>query len=35
LLQAGDWIGIISNVVGTNLVCLLGALVGLAIGRQF
>ncbi len=34
LLQAGDWIGLISNVVGTNLVCLLGALVGLAIGRQ-
>lgn len=34
LLESGDWLGTIGNVLGTNLVCLLGAIVGLALGRQ-
>jgi CrcB protein len=34
LLESGDWLGSISNVLGTNLLCLGGALIGLAIGRQ-
>lgn len=34
LLESGDWLGMVGNVVGTNLVCLVGAAVGLAIGRQ-
>lgn len=34
LLESGDWLGMAGNVVGTNLVCLVGAAVGLAIGRQ-
>ena len=34
LLEAGDWLGGIGNILGTNLVCLLGAVLGLAVGRQ-
>jgi CrcB protein len=34
LLQAGDWIGGLGNVVGSNLVCLVGALTGLAVGGR-
>lgn len=34
LMESGDWLGAVSNVLGTNLVCLVGAIVGLAIGRQ-
>lgn len=34
LLQGGDWIGALGNVLGTNLVCLIGAIVGLAIGSR-
>jgi fluoride exporter len=33
LLQTGDIIGAIANILGTNMVCILGAIVGLAIGR--
>jgi CrcB protein len=35
LLQAGDWMGGLSYVLGTNLICLLGAMIGLAIGSRF
>lgn len=34
LLQSGDWIGGLSNLLGTNLVCLIGAIIGLAIGSR-
>jgi fluoride exporter len=34
MLETGDWLGVLGNVVGMNLLCLAGALVGLAIGRQ-
>jgi CrcB protein len=34
LMRAGDWIGMVGNTLGTNLVCILGALIGLAVGRQ-
>ncbi len=34
LLQAGNWIAAVSNVLGTNLVCLLGAMVGVALGAR-
>lgn len=34
LLESGDWLGTVSNVLGTNLLCLIGAIIGLAIGRQ-
>ena len=34
LMQGGDWLGAIGNVLGTNLICLLGAIVGLAIGSR-
>jgi CrcB protein len=33
LLQAGDWIGGVGNILGTNATCILGAVIGLAIGR--
>lgn len=35
LLRAGDWIGILANVLGTNLLCIFGALVGVLIGSRF
>ena len=34
LFQAGDWVGALGNVLGTNALCLVGALVGLAIGSR-
>jgi CrcB protein len=34
LLQNGDWLGALSNILGTNLVCILGAAVGLAVGSR-
>lgn len=34
LFQAGDWMGAVGNVLGTNLVCILGAIVGLAAGSR-
>ncbi len=34
LLQTGNWIGAFGNIFGTNLVCLLGALVGFALGSR-
>lgn len=34
LLQVGDWIGGIGNIIGTNLVCIIGVLMGLAIGNR-
>ena len=35
LLRAGDWIGTLGNILGTNLLCNLGALLGLAVGSRF
>lgn len=34
LLVGGDWIGALGNLLGTNLVCIVGALAGLAIGSR-
>lgn len=34
LLQAGDWIGAVGNVLGTNFICILGAVLGLAVGSR-
>lgn len=34
LLQSGNWIGVLGNILGTNLICILGAIVGLAIGNR-
>ena len=34
LLRAGDWLGAAGNVLGTNLVCLVGAFLGLLIGSR-
>ncbi len=34
LIQTGDWLGAVSNILGMNLVCLVGALLGLAIGKR-
>ena len=34
LFQAGDWIGAAGSVLGTNGLCLLGSLVGLALGTR-
>ena len=34
LLQVGDWLGAVGNVLGTNLICILGAIVGLAVGNR-
>lgn len=34
LLQSGNWIGMAGNILGTNLICLSGAIVGLAIGSR-
>jgi fluoride exporter len=35
LLRAGDWIGTLGNILGTNVLCIVGAVLGLAIGSQF
>jgi CrcB protein len=34
LAQAGDWMGSLGNVLGTNLACIVGAVLGLAIGSR-
>lgn len=34
LMQTGDWIGMAGNILGTNLVCIVGAWLGLMIGRS-
>jgi CrcB protein len=34
LLQAGNWIGALSNMLGTNFICLIAVIIGLAVGRQ-
>jgi CrcB protein len=35
LLQAGDWIGGFGDLIGTNLICIIGVIIGLAIGSRF
>ncbi|HEX3054287.1 MAG TPA: fluoride efflux transporter CrcB [Aggregatilineaceae bacterium] len=32
--RSGDWIGMWSNILGTNLLCLCGALLGLTLGKR-
>jgi CrcB protein len=34
LLQSGNWIGALGNILGTNLICIFGAIVGLAVGNR-
>ncbi|HVU11014.1 MAG TPA: fluoride efflux transporter CrcB [Phototrophicaceae bacterium] len=34
LLRSGDWIGAAANILGMNLLCLIGALLGFWIGSQ-
>lgn len=34
LLQAGRWIGALGNILGTNLICILGAIAGFALGSR-
>jgi fluoride exporter len=34
LFQTGNWLGALSNIFGTTLVCILGALVGFALGAR-
>jgi CrcB protein len=34
LAQSDNWIGALGNVFGTNALCLVGALVGLAVGSR-
>lgn len=34
LLQAGNWAGALGNILGTNLICILGAALGLVIGAR-
>lgn len=34
LLQAGDWIGGLGNILGTNLVCIIGVVIGMLIGSR-
>jgi fluoride exporter len=34
LFQTGHWLSGLANIVGTNVICLLGVLVGLALGHH-
>ncbi len=34
LFRAGDWIGAVGNVLGSNLICIAGVVVGLLIGSR-
>ncbi len=34
MIGMGNWLGAVGNIVGTNLVCLIGVVAGLAIGSQ-
>jgi CrcB protein len=34
LLQAGNWIGALGNILGSNLICVVGAMAGLVIGSR-
>ncbi|HLV34562.1 MAG TPA: fluoride efflux transporter CrcB [Spirillospora sp.] len=35
LMQAGHWTAALGNIIGTNLLCLLGVLVGLALATRW
>src|SRR5260221_10472137 len=35
LLRGGDWLGVLGNVLASNLLCIVGALIGLAVGSRF
>lgn len=35
LLQSGDWTGALGNVLSTNLLCLIGAMIGVLIGGRW
>jgi len=34
LLQSGNWLGATGNILGTNIMCLVGALIGVLIGSR-
>lgn len=34
MLQAGEWIGALGNILGSNLICIIGAMAGLALGAK-
>lgn len=34
LLQRGDWAGALSSILGTNLLCVIGAFLGVALGSR-
>ena len=34
LARAGDWVGAVTNVAGTNMLCIVGVVIGLAIGSR-
>jgi CrcB protein len=34
LLRSGNWLGAAGNILGTNLLCLVGALIGVLIGSR-
>ena len=35
LYQNGDWVGAVANVLGTNLICIVGAMIGISFGDRF
>ena len=35
MLQSGNWVGVLGNVLGTNLLCLGGALLGVLIATRW
>jgi CrcB protein len=34
MLGSGDWLGAVGNILGTNFLCLVGAVTGLALGGR-
>lgn len=34
LFQSGNWLGALANVIGSNLICLVAVLIGLAVGSR-
>jgi fluoride exporter len=35
LFRSGDWIGVLVNVVVSNVLCLVGAMLGVVVGNRF
>jgi fluoride exporter len=34
LFQSGNWLGALTNIIGSNLICLVAVLIGLAVGSR-